>query len=138
MRLLKRVGGILLDALTGPCETAEWRIESHYQTFQHSPSELPRALAHVPLQAVVVESRRIVYRTYYKRRWIPDRVRLVFQVQGRCPDAIRALLPPAFFETMVYPCLSNNWLRWTEYPHVAAINAFIDRFHYLDRSDLMA
>ncbi len=54
MRLLKRVAGILLDALTGPSETAECVVERPYPTFQHSPSELPEALAHIPLHAIVV------------------------------------------------------------------------------------
>lgn len=124
--------GYIVDFLRGPCETVEVEGDTGTRSFRYSPDNLPGSTE------VFVESRRIVYRTIYRRRWVPNSSRSVYRVQGNAPAELRPRINPAFFEVVYYPTLCNWFLRWTEYPHVYATLAFIDRFHDQFDKNLLA
>lgn len=69
---------------------------------------------------------RIVYKTRYRRFWVPNLTHSLYQVELNVPDEVRKRFPAEFFDTVTYPLLCNSWLEWTTYPHVCAIQAYLD------------
>lgn len=125
MRWLLKASGILWDAITGPCETSEVTGDFPNQYHHYMPDILPSD------QKARVVSRKILYRTRYRRWWIPDRHFALYQVCGVAEGQVQGELVPRFFEPLLFPSLSNWLLRDTEYPHVYAVNAFLDRVYPL-------
>jgi hypothetical protein len=126
MKSLVKVLGVLHDAVMGPCNTT--LSDSHPVNAVQRFS--PDALANK--SEVFVESRRLVYKTVYRRPWIPNKLSIIFLVTGYAPDHYRDKLPPEFFETVSYPNLASYLLRWSDYPHVFAVDAFVSRFLHGD------
>lgn len=87
-----------------------------------------------------IESERLVYRVCFRRWWIPDIEYCVFRVQGRLhhPDTEtspdrgqwRQYVPPEFFDANYYPSMVGGLLKWTRLPHLYAIHAHMDRYHF--------
>jgi len=71
---------------------------------------------------------RIVYKTIYRRPWIPSTTHSLYHVEMHVPDEVRARYPAEYFESVTYPLLCNPWLEWTTYPHLCAIHAYLDTF----------
>ncbi len=120
MRWFIEVLGELYDALKGPSIT---------QVFEGKvKNEIVRMHATAVQDDVVVyvQSRQIIYRTTYSRLWVPSHCRTVYEVVCVAPEYLREKLDARFFIPTVYPMLCNPLLKWTEYPHAMAINAFID------------
>lgn len=69
---------------------------------------------------------RIVYRTVYHRFWIPNVTQSIYQVDMIVPEEVRNRHPIDFFAPAVYPLLCSSWLIWTTYPHICAIQAYLD------------
>ena len=69
---------------------------------------------------------RIVYRTSYKRRWVPAVHRTLYEVSIIVPPEVLAKYGQAHFQTTTYPLLCNRLLEWTTYPHICAILAYLD------------
>lgn len=77
---------------------------------------------------VYVESYRLMYKTRYRRGWIPNTCRCVYVVRGHADGLDDQQLPDDFFQPQTFPCLSGWLLRWTTRPHLYAIHAFMDQF----------
>lgn len=69
---------------------------------------------------------RIVYKTIYKRFWVPNVSQSLYRVEIYVPSKVLEDYPASYFEPVVYPPLCNRWLEWTTYPHLQAIHAFMD------------
>lgn len=72
-------------------------------------------------------SQRITYKTKFSRVWIPSVRKAVFEVQGRLYEANSYNLDPRLTEKVTFPNLCNFTLLDTDYPHVRAIGAYLDR-----------
>lgn len=121
MHKLLEILGELFDVLTGPSKTTVSIGRAKQSTFT-----LKQTLMGPDIE-VSVTSRQIVYHQRYERWWIFDRHRTVYEVVGNASEEYHARLTPQFFEPVIYPMLCHPLLQWTEYPHVYAINAFLDR-----------
>lgn len=76
-----------------------------------------------------ITSKRIVYKTAFRTRWYPAMRRAIFEVEGRVISGDMSLVSPRLLERVIYPNLSSRGLLHTEYPHVRAIGAYLDRLH---------
>ena len=121
MRRLLNVLGELIDAVTGPSETHLVPEPYPNQIRRYHPSTLSED------ESVYVQSRKRLYCTRRTRWWIPDRYSAYYEVSGHADCKLASRLPPAFFDTVIYPNLGNPLLRDTEYPHLYAIQAFMAR-----------
>lgn len=124
-KILARIG-TLLNRLKGPRNTTILTDGSISQTYTVRLGDTESPVD------IYVQSQRIIYRTTYARWWVPDVVQCVYQVCGYAADDVeyRSSIPAAYFETVHYPSLGGALLKWTDYPHLYAIHAFIDRFHF--------
>lgn len=123
MGWLLEVLGEFWDTILGPNTTRIHDGETKNATYQMTPT------VNDPSIEIGIRSRQVIFETRYDRFWIPNRKRTVYEVVGYAPDDHRHLLDPRLFEPVTYPLLSIFLLRWTEYPHVYAIRAYIDRVH---------
>ena len=121
MSKILEVLGELIDALIGPSTTC-----TYLGAFPHH-SETLRSTVNGHQIDVGVTSRRIVYRTHYKRWWMPDHTEVVYEVVGHVPEESKHLVDPRVLQPITYPLLCNPMLKWTRYPHFYAINAYLDR-----------
>ena len=112
--------GQLLDALAGPSVTTTYVGHVKHETFQVNTCYMESI-------CFSVQSKQIVYHTRYLRPWIPDTHHAIYEVTGLVPDPYRDRVDPLFLATVTYPALCNDLLKWTQYPHILAIHAFIDR-----------
>lgn len=125
--------GRLVERLRGPRTTTvvvHDRAGRQY-SFQHTVQS--------DLHAARIVSERLVYRVNYSRWWIPDVEYCVFRVQGYVDDSAddalddgkwKENIPPAFFEPNYYPSMVGLLLRWSRHPHMYAIHAHMDRYHF--------
>lgn len=123
MHWVKEMLGELLDAFLGPNHTKIQDGETKNATFEMSPN------VNDPSIQIGIRSRQVIYVTIYERWWIPNWTRTVYHVQGYAPDSYKEQLDPRLFDQVTYPMLSSWLLMWTHYPHVYAINAYVDRVH---------
>lgn len=116
--------GILVDAVKGPNYTYIYEGKDKEHTEQVD-------LSSVGYVDVKVVSKQIIYRTRYKRWWIPDSIDTLYEVCGSVPAEmmleLEGKVSPLFFQPAIYPLLCSRLLRWTSYPHTYAINAYLDR-----------
>lgn len=70
-----------------------------------------------------ISCKRIIYKTTYRRFWIPSSRFAVFSVCGRVVDG---QVHRSLERTEIYPDMSAFGLRETGYPHVRAISAYLD------------
>lgn len=121
MRWLLDVLGELLDRLIGPSKTIESEEVERFTEVTIAPT------FQSPKLHLTIRSRRITYKTIFSNWYIPDVYRTVYEVVGLALPEHRELIDPKLLETVVYPMLSNSLLKWSEYPHMYAINAYLDR-----------
>lgn len=80
---------------------------------------------------------RLVYRTQYKRWWVPNTMQSLYEVSIEVTAEVMARYGAACFPTMTYPPLCNHLLQWTTYPHLCAILTYLDdlipRMHDINR-----
>lgn len=121
MRRIIEVTGELLDAVLGHSTT-------HILTGVTRNASLKlRPTSHDDMLDIGVESRQVIYETIY-HRWWGLRVRhFVYEVVGHAPEEHRSQFDPRLFEKVTYPMLCLPLLKWTEYAHVYAIRAFLER-----------
>jgi hypothetical protein len=79
-----------------------------------------------PGDTVRIHSERILFEIRYSRLTFLNHHRVMFKVSGQATGDIAKRLPAEFFEGAYFPNLSNPFLKWTKYPHVYAIHAFVD------------
>lgn len=119
MKWLFRFYGALMESLKGPGDTQMLSGESRHQT------------ASVTFERTTllfeITSHRIIYLTTYHRRWIPAMKRAIFEVEGRVVSGDSEEVNPLLLERVVFPNLSSRGLLHTEYPHIRAISAYLDR-----------
>jgi hypothetical protein len=116
---LSRVG-TLIHALLGPSETTvkEGPPKSRRISIRTDASESwPQATVHCV---------RSVYRTRYKRFWIPNVHRTLYTVSIVVDPEVLERYGEAPFAPVTFPLLCNPLLQWTTYPHLVAIFAFLD------------
>lgn len=113
--------GFFLDLMAGPRTTHVFEGNTHYQVEKLRPTFVTTEVE------VGITSTRIIYRTKYKRWWMPDKYRCVFEVRAYAPEDMRARLDPRLFETHHYPGLCNHLVESTKLGHYYAIHAFLDR-----------
>lgn len=121
MRRIFEVIGEVLDSVKGPSSTRMILGVSKFTTHTVRPDVRGEAID------VGIRSRQVVFRTEYRRWWIPNIQRTVYEVVGYAPEEYRDQFNPCLFEPMTYPMLCNRLLKWTEYPHLYAIHAYMDR-----------
>lgn len=121
MEWLSQKVGWLLDMLTGPRTTSVYDGGVKHKTERLRPHFVPNEVE------IGVISKRIIYRTRYKRWWVPDSFRCVFEVTAYAPAEFRDKVDPRLFETHYYPSLCNRWVAESQYGHLYAIHAFLDR-----------
>lgn len=120
MRWLMEAFGALLDAFIGPSVTTRRNMEVRNARFELRPT------VNDPEMEIGIASRHVVYVTRYLR-WGVSLTRSVFEVQGFAPEDVRHKLDERLFEHVCYPMLCVGVLKWTEYPHVYAIRAYLER-----------
>lgn len=132
MRWLLEVLGELLDRFLGPSTTTECVVSEKNEEMSIEPT------FHSPKIHLTIRSRRITYKTTYANWYIPDIYHTLYVVVGLALLEHRELIDPKLLEPVVYPLLSNPLLKWSEYPHAYAINAYLDRapnrFHHTEVS----
>lgn len=69
---------------------------------------------------------RVVYHTRYKRWWVPSVVQSLYEVSIEVTDDVLTTYGAACFPSVTYPLLCNHLLQWTTYPHVCAIQTYLD------------
>lgn len=122
MQFILKILGELLDAIIGPSQTI-----THLGFVGHATETIDTVW--LGRHQIGIVSKQYVYCTIYKRWFIPNRRRAVYEVTSRVPDEIRDLVDPKLFDTVTYPTLCISLLRWTKYPHLYAIIAYLDRIH---------
>lgn len=120
MRKIKEILGELIDAIAGPSTTFLYADQERHALVELEPTFLNRTTQ------LRVVSKRITFLTVYKRWYIPRRYRTVYEVVGVAEDK-QDILDPRLFEKVTYPMLTFRILKWTQYPHLYAINAYLDR-----------
>ncbi len=75
----------------------------------------------------VITSRRVVYRSQFRWWWLPISKKAIFEVVGQLIEGDGTNLDPRLLEKVVFPNLCSERLLSTEYPHVRAIGAYLDR-----------
>jgi hypothetical protein len=120
MRRIKEILGELIDALVGPSTTFLYADQEKHALVELEPTLLNRSIK------LRVVSKRITFLTVYQRWYIPRRYRTVYEVVGVAQDKQEAL-DQRLFEKVTYPMLTFRVLKWTQYPHLYAINAYLDR-----------
>ncbi len=128
MRRLLEVFGAVLDAFIGPSVTTRHDKEIRNARFELRPS------VNDPEMEIGIVSHRVVYVTHFKR-WGLSFTRSVFEVRGFALEEVRHKFDSRLFECVCYPTLCLGVLKWTEYPHVYAIRAYVERVlpdHQLD------
>lgn len=121
MRWFTEVLGALADALIGRSVTRIYEGSAKNASLKMQPT------INDPELNIGIESRQIVYETVFDRWWIPSIKRTVYEVVAHAPEAYRSHFDPRLFEKVTYPLLCVRMLKWTEYPHVYAIRAFLER-----------
>lgn len=112
--------GVLCHHVTG---------RSHTQTYQRSNEASTKkfSIGTEGVLELTVVCKRIVYRTTYERWWMPSSRKSVFVVTGAVSGSQSDRVDPQCLEPVTYPMMSNWFLKWSEYPHYLAINAYLDR-----------
>lgn len=75
---------------------------------------------------VTITSQRIIYHTVFRRWWVRNRFKTVYEVVCKAPPEVMEQLDPVFFKPKVYPLLCSRLLAWSPYAHLSAINAFLE------------
>lgn len=114
--------GRLLDWMVGTKRVIP-HVQDHYAYDIH---EISPTLTLGPGDQVRVISERILFQVRYSRLKFLNHHRMVFRVRGTAQGEIAKKLPQEFFTGMYFPVLSNWFLKWTKYPHLYAIHAFVD------------
>lgn len=78
---------------------------------------------------LILEAREVIFKTHYRRAWIPDVKRSVYEVQGSVNERYRHLFDAKLFEQVTYPLLCHPALRGTRYPHLFAMLAYLNRVY---------
>lgn len=118
--LLEKLG-VLVDKLLGDRTTVEYNGPVAHRQVTLRPS-----LADEDVEIGVTIS-QITYATHYQRWWVPTAVHSVYRVLAFAPEGVRATLDQKLFEPMVYPLLCNSLLKRSQFPHMYALHAFLDR-----------
>lgn len=121
MNWLSQKIGWLIDIIQGPRTT---RVFEGGTKFQY---EKVRPMIASEDVDVGILSTRTIYRTVYERWWMPDHYRCIFTVTCIVPEHMRGSLDPRLLETIHYPTLCNRLLEDSQYGHIYAIHAFLDR-----------
>lgn len=120
MRKFKEILGELIDTIAGPSSTFLFTDQEKHALVVLEPTFLNKTTQ------LRVVSKRITFLTVYDRWYIPRRFRTVYEVVGVVEDK-QDVLDPRLFEKVTYPMLTFHILKWTQYPHLYAINAYLDR-----------
>ncbi len=118
--LLEKLGE-MVDWFVGDRTTVEYTGKVAHRQVTLRPS---LADADVEIGVTVTQ---ITYSTRYRRWWMLPTSHSVYRVLAFAPDEIRAQLDKRLFEPCVYPLLCNSLLRHTQYPHLYALHAFLER-----------
>lgn len=121
MHVLMEIFGALMDAILGRSVTTIYTRETKNASFKMRPS------VNNPELDIGIQSRQVVFKTVFDRWWVPTIKRTVYLVTGYAPDEYKAQFDPRLFEEVTYPMLCLKMLKWTEYPHVYAIRAYLER-----------
>lgn len=113
--------GVLWDRLLGERRTKETFEEVAYPTVTY------RTDSNVQEVTLGLEIRQRVYRTQFKRWWVPDKLFVLFEVVAFASEAEAPFIDPRFFERITFPMLCNPFLRQTRYPQAYVMQAFLDR-----------
>lgn len=122
MQIFKKVIGEILDFALGPSKTVTYLGMVGHATETIDTTWMGR-------YRIEIISRQFVYCTVYERWYIPNRRRAVYEVSSNVPSELRELVDPKLLDVVTYPTLCISLLRWTKYPHIYAIIAFLDRIH---------
>lgn len=119
MKWLLKAIGTVMESIKGPGTTIIQQGESLHRT----------ATVTYDSASLVFEitSHRVIYLSTYSRPWIPQDRRAVFEVEGKVIHGDASQVNPKLLEKVVFPNLSSRLLLHTEYPHIRAIGAYIDR-----------
>ena len=118
MKLL-RFFGAFTEWLKGPSETVAVSGETRHQSASVSYGRGELLLE--------ITSHRVIYLMRYPRSFWPDVKRAIFEVEGRVLSGDANEVNPKLLERVIFPNLSSRGLLHTEYPHVRAISAYLDR-----------
>ena len=111
----------IMDLLHGESRTVKIRGPSKMRTVVlKSPHT-----SDIPMTTVV--STRLVFKTIYRRLWMPSKSRSLYRVEIYVPEELRNRYPEDFFSPVTYPTLCSRWFQWSSYPHLKAITAYLDR-----------
>lgn len=115
MNVFSRLFGELLEWLRGPGDTEIVDGETIHRllTVSYRSNELEYEIS----------CKRIIYKTRYRRPFVPSSVYAVFEVTG---SVITGQVDKSLERTEIYPDMSAFGLRETEYPHIRAISAYMD------------
>ena len=126
LRNLRVHYGRLFEIVKGPSIT-----EIHHGRNKSAVEQL-RPNTNDPDVDLLLEAKETIYVTRYKRWWIPDRKRSIYEVQGSVNPAYRHLFDDKLFEPATYPMLCHLSLRGTRYPHLYAMLAYLNRVYPID------
>lgn len=113
--------GTLVEFIRGPSVTTIYDGRSKSAVEQLRPTH---DSGNVDL---LLEAREIIFVTHYRRRWIPDVKRAVYEVHGSVNVDYRHLFDERLFDSVTYPMLCHPFLRGTRYPHLYAMLAHLGR-----------
>ncbi len=128
--LLCRLFGEFIEWLKGPSETTVVSGETRHQSATVS---YVRGELHLE-----ITSHRIIYLIRYPRSFWPNVKRAIFEVEGRVLSGDANGVNPKLLERVIFPNLSSRGLLHTEYPHVRAIGAYLDRLSVDGASVILA
>lgn len=112
----------LFTRVRGPGRTVPIPVDDHLKVYRLYPDVVDQNQ-----ERVWVESIRFDYRTTFPSWWAPPRLDSVFHVRGQTDPGLEDKVPPAFFHRQYYPRLCGRMFLNSEYPHLQAIYAFLDR-----------
>lgn len=112
--------GEIVDWLAGPTHTeiTFGPFESKSFSLITTPNE-----RHPP---ATISCQRETFRTRHYRWWIPTTVRNLYHVSIAVEDSLKTRYGADLFAPRTFPLLCNRLLKWTTYPHICAIEAYLD------------
>lgn len=126
MNWLADIFKVLMNFIAGPFETRQVQSPIPNEVHRYVPDNLD------PDEVAYVESRKIIFRQSFHRWWIPDRDYAIYQVSGYYEGPFSERLSEKFAETITFPSIGWRSFHKTDYPHLFAIHAFLDRIVQVD------
>lgn len=114
---------VLLRWLTGESSTTITEGSTEHQSITLETTNA------IQWPAASITCTRIIFTTKYTRRWMRPVVRNFYEVSISVQESLYEHYGKEIFAPATYPMLCNRFFKWTTYPHLLAISAYLDELY---------